>query len=235
LQLSGILHVYNEGTYNFYLGSINRSIILLDEKVLIENSGNTVFVIKQKSIKLKKGAYPIEISFVDSGNDSRLLVDICHENSDYDITDIKTNFEPAHLDSLFPDGLKGFYYEGLSPDGAGMKTGNEIKVKESLEAIWTDYPGLHLKTWPCFNLSFNGMMKINNSGVYRFVLGSDDGSRFYLDDNLVINNGGSHPYREEENILYLNAKSYNFRMEYFNSVADAALTLKVYRADLPNF
>ena len=46
-----------------------------------------------------------------------------------------------------------------------------------------------------FALRFEGLLKAESSGFYRVVLGSDDGSRLYLHNKLLIDNGGAHPHQ----------------------------------------
>ena len=44
-----------------------------------------------------------------------------------------------------------------------------------------------------FAIRFRGKLKINKSGKYFFRLFSDDGSKLYINDRLVIDNDGVHP------------------------------------------
>jgi predicted esterase len=43
-----------------------------------------------------------------------------------------------------------------------------------------------------FNFQFEGYLHISNAGQYTFYLNSDEGSRMYLDDQLIIDNNGIH-------------------------------------------
>ena len=76
-------------------------------------------------------------------------------------------------------------------------------------------------------------MVIVKPGLYKFRLGSDDGSVLYLDGAPRLDNGGSHAYREREATLYLHAGTFAFRLDYFDIMADALLRLKVQYWPLP--
>lgn len=47
-----------------------------------------------------------------------------------------------------------------------------------------------------FALRFEGFLQAPRDGEYTFFLGSDDGSKLYLDGKLAVNNDGEHAYQE---------------------------------------
>ncbi len=62
---------------------------------------------------------------------------------------------------------------------------------------------------------FTGYIKIPKDGTYTFYLSSNDGSRFYLNDKLAINNDGAHSNREESVKLTLNKGYHNLKVYYY--------------------
>jgi alpha-L-fucosidase len=56
-----------------------------------------------------------------------------------------------------------------------------------------------------FALRFSGFLRVPESGVYRFWLRSDDGSRMWLGDDLLIDNDGPHGARELSAFVALEA------------------------------
>lgn len=76
-------------------------------------------------------------------------------------------------------------------------------------------------------------MHVIESEIYRFDLGSDDGSLLYLDGTIALDNGGSHAYRVKDAAVYLKAGAHDFRLDYFNSAGDGRLKLTTRR--LPAF
>jgi hypothetical protein len=64
---------------------------------------------------------------------------------------------------------------------------------------------------------FNGYIKIDKDGIYNFYLESDDGSRLYLDDDLVVDNGGYHGTVEKEDKAALKKGFHKIRVIYFDA------------------
>ena len=75
---------------------------------------------------------------------------------------------------------------------------------------------------PC---SSPGQLRIDTPGEYRFLLLSNDGSRLYLNDALVIDNDGEHTAYEKSGTVRLAAGLHPLRVEYFQSGGGAMLLL----------
>jgi hypothetical protein len=85
----------------------------------------------------------------------------------------------------------------------GIKTKysfTKINTLGSIESIknWTDTISTelsvpeYLKEQDNFCMILEGWIKIPKDGVYRFYIASDDGSRLYINDNLICDNDGVH-------------------------------------------
>ena len=68
-----------------------------------------------------------------------------------------------------------------------------------------------------FALQFTGSIAIPKAGKYRFFVASDDGSRLYLDNKLVINNDGLHGMVEKNATVNLTAGSHDLIVTYFDN------------------
>ncbi len=68
-----------------------------------------------------------------------------------------------------------------------------------------------------FALRFTGMIQIPASGKYMFSISSDDGSRLYVDNKLLINNDGLHGMVEKQGAVDLLAGSYPIVVTYFDN------------------
>jgi mono/diheme cytochrome c family protein len=77
-----------------------------------------------------------------------------------------------------------------------------------------------------FSLSFSGFLPIEKSGEFRFRLGSDDGSRLFIDDKEVINNDGVHPHKTADAKVKLDAGVHAIRVDYFDGGGETSLELK---------
>jgi alpha-L-fucosidase len=56
-----------------------------------------------------------------------------------------------------------------------------------------------------FAFRFRGYVRVPSDGVYRFFVRSDDGSRLWIGDQLVVDNDGLHGPREESGVVALAA------------------------------
>jgi putative heme-binding domain-containing protein len=68
-----------------------------------------------------------------------------------------------------------------------------------------------------FALRFTGMIQIPKSGRWSFYTASDDGSRLYIGDKLVVNNDGLHGMSEKRGRLKLKAGPHAITVTYFDN------------------
>ena len=76
-----------------------------------------------------------------------------------------------------------------------------------------------------FGLVMEGMVEIKEEGYYIFVLSSDDGSRLFLDNQLLIDNNGLHGSVDKSYIVPLRKGFYPLRIEYFQKDGGRQLRL----------
>jgi PA14 domain len=91
------------------------------------------------------------------------------------------------------------------------------------------FPGVtHRFEW--FAIDYAGRFWIEQPGAYRFSLLSDDGSKLYIDDRLVIDNDGIHWAMARAGSAELSAGVHRIRVSYFQGPRDeVALVLSVAR------
>jgi len=77
-----------------------------------------------------------------------------------------------------------------------------------------------------FALRFTGVIHIPQSGRYTFFIASDDGSRIYVDDNLIVNNDGLHGMSEKTNAVELRAGQHSIVVTYFDNGGGDGLAVK---------
>lgn len=63
---------------------------------------------------------------------------------------------------------------------------------------------------------FDGIVNIENKGVYSFTTKSDDGSKLYVNGQLVVDNDGDHGVQEREGSINLESGKAKICVEYFN-------------------
>lgn len=75
-------------------------------------------------------------------------------------------------------------------------------------------------------LNFTGFIDVPRDDVYVFELASDDGSRLWIDDKVVVDNDGLHSTVTKRGRIALAAGSHEFNMGWFNRTGGAELSLK---------
>lgn len=76
-----------------------------------------------------------------------------------------------------------------------------------------------------FYVEFHGYLDIPRQDNFLFRLSSDDGSRFYIDDKLVIDNDGLHGYDPIEGEIALAAGKHPFKVRFFQAGGGKAVSL----------
>jgi hexosaminidase len=66
-----------------------------------------------------------------------------------------------------------------------------------------------------FGVDIFGFMKIERAGNYTFYLTSDDGSRLFINNKLIIDNDGQHSSKEISGKVFLEKGTYPFKIFYF--------------------
>jgi cbb3-type cytochrome oxidase cytochrome c subunit len=78
-----------------------------------------------------------------------------------------------------------------------------------------------------FGLKFDGYLKIERAGDYRFHLSSDDGSKLYLDGKLVVANDGIHPTTTTSGMANLSQGMHKLTIGFFNAGGEFELRLEI--------
>lgn len=75
-------------------------------------------------------------------------------------------------------------------------------------------------------IGFQAVMTINmqRDSPIHFVIGSDDGSRLYVDDDLWIDNWGSHTYRERDATGLLPKGIHTLKLWYYDVTSTARIS-----------
>jgi hypothetical protein len=74
-----------------------------------------------------------------------------------------------------------------------------------------------------FAFEYTGLLRIPRTGVYTFAIESDDGSRLWLGDALLVDNDGLHGLKELDGVAALEAGLHPIRVEYFQKTGGDGL------------
>ncbi len=156
----------------------------------------------------------------------------------------------AHLELWW--GVGGVPVAPLAGGTADKQGRVALPLDESLAASWrvTAYEGsrfekqVYVDAWPKidrnfqggrpddrlggddFSMTFDGYLMVEAAGVYRFELESDDGSRLYVNGELLINNWGHHGMTPRSASIKLDPGPNRLHIDYYELDGWAGVRLR---------
>jgi len=101
-------------------------------------------------------------------------------------------------------------FENLKPKGTIYTPSLNVTPRD----FRAGFPGVTNRIeW--FAIDYTGRFWIEKQALYRFSLTSDDGSRLYIDGQLVVDNDGIHPAQERSGSLELEGGVHDVRVSYY--------------------
>ncbi|OHB72594.1 MAG: hypothetical protein A2W17_03020 [Planctomycetes bacterium RBG_16_41_13] len=117
------------------------------------------------------------------------------------------------------DGLYVCYYNNMDWNGEPIYQ----EIDSEIEFNWSNDDEKPL--FSPFSAIWNGYIDIHTPGKYTFKLTSDDGSWLYIDDILVIDNGGNHATKSVAGTVTLEPGKHKIMIKYFDAGGGAVLSL----------
>jgi len=90
-------------------------------------------------------------------------------------------------------------------------------VDQGLLALPVSSPG------DCYALTFDAYVNAPHDGLYTFYLSSDDGSRLFIGNRMVVDNDGLHDSGEKSGTIRLQRGLHKIRIEYFELIGNQML------------
>ena len=141
------------------------------------------------------------------------------------ISDLPTHLQAESGGSgLLQQGIAVEYFD-KSPGNVAMETLDKLKPADVgvVPDVSKDIP--QRKKNDDYGLRFSGTVQVKTKGSYQFRVESDDGSRVYLDDELIINNDGQHGMTEKRSKeISLNPGPHSYVLTYFNHTGGSGLS-----------
>ncbi|MCL5025953.1 MAG: PA14 domain-containing protein, partial [Chloroflexi bacterium] len=123
-------------------------------------------------------------------------------------------FEPVPMEYLTPvgprqdQGLTATYFEGADWQGSPLFQ----RVDGSVDFWWPREEPIPDRS---FSVEWSGWLEVQRAGDYRFDVFSHDGAWLYVDDRLVVDNGGQHPEQWRGGQANLQPGQRRIRVRYF--------------------
>lgn len=222
---SGTISIATAASYTFYLKSDDGSRLWLDGTLLIDNDGVHGMVEKSASRTLTAGSHDLRIEFFENGGGAGLIASWAGPGIAKQIIPASVLSPPATLVA----GLKAEFFDfttGLSllPSLSGL-TPQVVRIDAqinypSVTTVWSGLPATMADT---FASRHTGKIDIPATGTYTFFTSSDDGSKLWINNGLVVSNDGLHGMVEKSGTISLNAGSHDIRVECFDNQVNAGL------------
>ncbi len=139
---------------------------------------------------------------------------------------INKNYLPSNIITLpinilqKENGLVRETYIGQWDNCSQMVNGNHVE-----KGIVYDFT-IDANNKDNFGYVFSGYLEINNPGRYEFQTTSDDGSRLFINTDLIVDNDGLHGRQSKEGYINLKNIRYKIVVEYFERGGQETLDVK---------
>lgn len=135
---------------------------------------------------------------------------------------IKVNPEQSIEIKNAVNGIRYKYFEG---DWDSLPDFTSLQPIE--QNIIPNFSILSARSGDHFGFEYNGYIKIPADGIYTFYTSSDDGSRLYIGNKLIVDNDGEHSNIEKKGVLALLKGFHPIRVAFFEKTGDQKLGVKI--------
>ncbi len=228
---TGSINVPADGIYTFYLSSDDGSRLSIDGNVVLNHDGQHDFEEEAAGATfLAAGSHTIRLEyFENTAADGLLLSWSSADMTKRPVTKFDLGSEVIESSQI------------ITPDPLLPVVADEPLVSYSYyEGDWNNLPLFDelqpVKTGMIKNFSlsprernnfyafrFSSRISVDVAGAYTFYSSSDDGSRLYVDNQLVVDNDGLHPKIEKDGVITLTSGEHDVRVEYFEKNGGDAL------------
>ena len=212
----------NNNIFSKDQNAVSTSYLSQDDKViskisqLFENASENRYQLNQSSFAIDKGAIVQDSNYTKdiSGNPIQGNPDIgCYEFGPID-PEPPNNEENGVAYAYYKDADKDWTvlpdFTSLSPEREGILPNFQLSSAEQ-----EDYYGFRFTTF----------IEIATDGNYTFYTNSDDGSKLYINDQLVVDNDGLRPPVEKSGTLTLKAGRHQLVLDYFEGYGNQSLSV----------
>jgi hypothetical protein len=218
IRYSGFIEIPSESLYKFSLSSDDGSKLYIGNKLIINNDGNHSMQEMSGKVALAQGYYPFTLEYYEATGSQDLKLNITDA---FDESQKSLNFYHNDIEVLPSfykvnqtiQGINYEYYEGtydLLPANFNTLT---YKSVGKLTNFGLGIPGRRADN---FAVRFNALINVPLEGLYKFYTKSDDGTKLYIDNNLVVINDGLHDMSiEKMGSIWLGPGRHQIKIEYF--------------------
>lgn len=199
-------HIFEDGTYKFTTVSDDRIRVYIDNELVIDQWQDHASTTHTEEKVLTAGEHEVRVVFYESFGDAVA----------------KFDFEKVVDQTPVPsDTFVAQYFNNIELFGTPVVTRNDAAI---------NFNWLGTSPDPLINMhEFSARWtrtKNYAAGTYTFNLTSDDGIRFYLDNQLLVNDWTGHALTPYTVTVPVTEGQHTLRIEYFQGYGDAIVTFE---------
>ncbi|GAA4454794.1 hypothetical protein GCM10023189_21730 [Nibrella saemangeumensis] len=222
------------GTYSFRTNNDDGTRVWVNNQLLIDNWAQQGPTPREGSINLTAGQkYDIKVEYFEAygGAQAQLFwvipsggsaVIVPKERLYPNATDGGNN-QPPVAGGGNGTGLQGNYFNNMNLSGAAVLS----RVDATINFPWgNDSPQPGVVNADEFSVRWTGQVEAPVTGTYSFRTNNDDGTRVWVNNQLIIDNWAQQgPTPREGSISLTAGQKYNIRVEYFEAYGGAQAQL----------
>ncbi|KAL9139500.1 putative conserved tandem carbohydrate binding domain [Amphidinium carterae] len=244
VRWNGGIKITQEGDYKLYIKSDDGSVLSIDGEVLVDNDGLHGMKEKSNTITLTAGVHDVQLLFIEKGGGAGLLFYYEGPDSGGSKVIVPTSalmapigYSPPTTTTTTLPPLSGssggleakFYYLTSMPRSLDVLEGASVgftRIDETIDYSVTRGAWPDLTQADKFGAKWTGGIAVAAAGDYTFFIDSDDGSRVFIDGELVVDNEGLHSMRERSSTLSLSAGTHGLEVTFFEAGGGAGAIFK---------
>lgn len=223
----GYIEVPTDGEYTFYTNSDDGTKLYIGSKLIVSNDGIHGMTEQSGSILLRKGKHAISLDYYERNGGDGLEVrysgpSLAKQLIPNTVLYMPSLRTPDVMTNFVLNGLDYHYYEGsytAMPDFSSLTP----LSKGSIPQFTLDLPnrlGSHIA------IRYTGYVDVANDGIYTFYCTTDDGSKLYIGNQLILNNDGIHGMVEVEGKIGLKKGRHAITLEYFQGMGGIGMEVR---------
>jgi putative membrane-bound dehydrogenase-like protein len=231
-MFTGYLRVDKQGEYTFYLNSDDGSRLQIGDQTVVDNSySESADTTMSGKVELHAGLHAIRVHYTQRGGDRKLQVRWQGPGVELQELPASLLFRPRPRDAVqvenLQPGVRVREYHGA------LRNLPDFSKLEPVSGKTVPKPDAKASQKNNYALRHTGFIDVPRAGEWTFFLTSDDGSRMFIGDQMIVNNDGQHAPVEKSGTSLLGAGKHPITVDFFQAGAGASLTFEVEGPGVP--
>jgi hypothetical protein len=235
---------FGEGTYRFTIAADDGVRFWIDGQLFVDDWQNGPLRPHSFDLDLPEGAHALQVDYYENLGDAgaQLTWELVELPTATPTSSATATAEPTH--TLPPEPTDSSPPTPTSPPAANawlgqyyanpFLDGDPVLVREDAELSFDWGLGSPGEGVPAENFSARWTRDVwLPAGAYRFLLEVDDGARFWVDGELLIDTWNLATYQTHTAEIELSDGVHSMKVEYFETIVEASIYLWIEKATTP--